>query len=155
MNKEDRVLLEELYAERDALLERQREIAEERGYNMAELDIIYVDLEPEDELVRIDDDLYIVNRGIDEIEWAEYVNNIGRSEEAKTREKLYKELRDKYLNDVWNGEYNEISETLDCYEQSVIHYGERVDAGFIFLIDELENYGANDLIEAIYNIVKQ
>lgn len=77
MNKEDRVLLEELYAERDALLKRQREIAEERGYNMAELDIIYVDLEPEDELVRIDDDLYIVNRGIDEIEWAEYVNNIG------------------------------------------------------------------------------
>ena len=74
---------------------------------------------------------------------------------AKIRERLYKELRDNYLNDVWNGEYNEISDTLDCYEQSVIHYGEGVDVGFIFLIDELKNYGESDLIEAIYNIVKQ
>lgn len=71
------------------------------------------------------------------------------------RRELYKELRDDYLNNVWNGEYNEISDTLDCYEESVIHYGEGVDVGFIFLIDELTNYGENDLIEAIYNIVKQ
>jgi hypothetical protein len=71
------------------------------------------------------------------------------------RRELYKELRDNYLNDVWNGEYNEISDTLDCYEESVIHYGEGVDVGFIFLIDELTNYGESDLIEAIYNIVKQ
>jgi hypothetical protein len=71
------------------------------------------------------------------------------------RRELYKELRDNYLNDVWNGEYNEISDTLDCYEESVIHYGEGVDVGFIFLIDELTNYGEKELIEAIYNIVRQ
>lgn len=71
------------------------------------------------------------------------------------RRRLYKELRDRYLMDYWDGQYNEISDTLDCYEESVIHYGEGVDVGFVFLIDELEIYGEHKLIDAIYNIVKQ
>jgi hypothetical protein len=70
------------------------------------------------------------------------------------RRELYKKLREDYLNNIWEGEYNEISDTLDCYEESVVHYGEGVDVGFVFLIDELENYGANDLIERIREIVE-
>ena len=76
------------------------------------------------------------------------------SEETKERRRgLYAELRAHYLNDVWKGEYNEISDTLDCYEESVVHCGEGVDFGFAFLLDELENYGEYNLIEQIKRIV--
>ena len=75
------------------------------------------------------------------------------SEEVKDRRRLlYAELRERYLMEEWNGETNEISETLDFYEESVIHYG-LFDIGWTFLIDELENYGAYDLIERIREIV--
>lgn len=75
------------------------------------------------------------------------------SEEVKDKRRLlYAELRERYLMEVWNGEANEISETLDFYEESVIHYG-LFDIGWTFLMDELENYGAYDLIERIREIV--
>lgn len=76
------------------------------------------------------------------------------SEEVMNRRRLlYAELREKYLMEVWEGEENEISGTLDFYEESVIHYG-LFDIGWTFLIDELENYGAYDLIEEIRKIVE-
>ena len=76
------------------------------------------------------------------------------SEEVKDRRRLlYAELRERYLMEEWNGETNEISETLDFYEESVIHYG-LFDIGWTFLMDELENYGAYNLIERIKQIVE-
>jgi hypothetical protein len=76
------------------------------------------------------------------------------SEEVMNKRRLlYAELREKYLMEVWEGEENEISGTLDFYEESVIHYG-LFDIGWTFLIDELENYGAYDLIEEIRKIVE-
>jgi hypothetical protein len=76
------------------------------------------------------------------------------SEEVMNKRRLlYAELREKYLMEVWEGETNEISDTLDFYEESVIHYG-LFDIGWTFLIDELENYGAYDLIEEIRKIVE-
>jgi hypothetical protein len=66
---------------------------------------------------------------------------------------LYAELRERYLMEEWNGAANEISDTLDFYEESVIHYG-LFDIGWTFLTDELENYGAYDLIERIKQIVE-
>ena len=75
------------------------------------------------------------------------------SQEVKDKRRLlYAELRERYLMEEWNGEANEISETLDFYEESVIHYG-LFDIGWTFLMDELENYGAYDLIERIREIV--
>ena len=75
------------------------------------------------------------------------------SEEVKDKRRLlYAELRERYLMEEWNGEANEISETLDFYEESVNHYG-LFDIGWTFLMDELENYGAYDLIERIREIV--
>jgi hypothetical protein len=74
-------------------------------------------------------------------------------EEMNKRRELYAALRKQYLEEVWNGEANEISETLDFYEESVIHYG-LFDIGWTFLMDELENYGAYDLIERIKQIVE-
>ena len=75
------------------------------------------------------------------------------SEEVKDKRRLlYAELRERYLMEEWNGEANEISETLVFYEESVIHYG-LFDIGWTFLMDELENYGAYDLIERIREIV--
>jgi hypothetical protein len=67
---------------------------------------------------------------------------------------LYAELRERYLMEEWNGAANEISDTLDFYEESVIHYG-LFDIGWTFLMDELENYGAYDLIERIREIVEE
>lgn len=76
------------------------------------------------------------------------------SQEVKDKRRLlYAELRERYLMEEWNGEMNEISGTLDFYEESVIHYG-LFDIGWTFLMDELENYGANDLIERIKQIVE-
>ena len=76
------------------------------------------------------------------------------SEEVKDKRRiLYAELRERYLMEEWNGEDNEISGTLDFYEESVIHYG-LFDIGWTFLMDELENYGAYDLIERIKQIVE-
>ncbi len=73
------------------------------------------------------------------------------------RRELYRELRERYLMDHWKGEDNEISGTLDFYEESVVHYGESdggVDVGWLFLMDELEyTYGEYELIEAIRRIV--
>ena len=75
------------------------------------------------------------------------------SQEVKDkRQLLYAELRERYLMEEWNGEANEVSETLDFYEESVIHYG-LFDIGWTFLMDELENYGEYDLIERIREIV--
>jgi hypothetical protein len=75
------------------------------------------------------------------------------SEEVKDKRRLlYAELRERYLIEEWNGKANEISETLDFYEESVIHYG-LFDIGWTFLMDELENYGEDDLIERIREIV--
>ena len=75
------------------------------------------------------------------------------SQEVKDKRRiLYAELRERYLMEDWNGEENEISETLDFYEESVIHCG-LFDIGWTFLMDELENYGAYDLIERIREIV--
>ena len=75
------------------------------------------------------------------------------SQEVKDKRRLlYAELRERYLMEEWNGEANEISETLDFYEESVIHYG-LFDIGWTFLMDELENYGEDDLIERIREIV--
>jgi hypothetical protein len=76
------------------------------------------------------------------------------SEEVKNKRRiLYAELRERYLIEEWNGEDNEISGTLDFYEESVVHYG-LFDIGWTFLMDELENYGAYDLIERIRKIVE-
>ena len=77
------------------------------------------------------------------------------SQEVKDKRRiLYAELRERYLMEDWNGEENEISETLDFYEESVIHCG-LFDIGWTFLMDELENYGEYDLIERIREIVKE
>jgi transcriptional regulator of heat shock response len=77
------------------------------------------------------------------------------SEEVKDKRRiLYAEFRERYLMEVWNGEENEISDTLDFYEESVVHYGEGVDVGFTFLIDELTNYGEEGLIATIKDIVR-
>ena len=75
------------------------------------------------------------------------------SQEVKDKRRLlYAELRERYLIEEWNGEENEISDTLDFYEESVIHFG-LFDIGWTFLMDELENYGEYDLIERIREIV--
>lgn len=79
--------------------------------------------------------------------------NVVSQEVKDKRRLLYAELRERYLMEVWNGEMNEISGTLDFYEESVIHYG-LFDIGWTFLMDELENYGANDLIKRIREIVE-
>ncbi len=71
------------------------------------------------------------------------------------RRKLYAEFRENYLMEVWNGEDNEISGTLDFYEESVVHYGEGLDVGWLFLMDELEySYGRLDLVARIKEIVE-
>ena len=69
------------------------------------------------------------------------------------RRLLYAEFRERYLMEVWKGEMNEISETLNFYEESVVHFGV-FDIGWTFLMDELENYCANDLIARIKEIVE-
>ena len=79
--------------------------------------------------------------------------NVVSQEVKDKRRLLYAELRERYLMEVWDGEMNEISGTLDFYEESVIHYG-LFDIGWTFLMDELENYGAYDLIERIREIVE-
>ena len=76
------------------------------------------------------------------------------SEEVKDKRRLlYAELRERYLMEEWNGEMNEISDTLDFYEESVIHFG-LFDIGWTMFMDELENYRAYDLIERILEIVE-
>lgn len=76
------------------------------------------------------------------------------SEEVKNKRRLlYAEFRERYLIEEWNGEANEISETLDFYEESVIHYG-LFDVGWVMFMDELENYGLYDLIKRIKQIVE-
>lgn len=76
------------------------------------------------------------------------------SEEVMNKRRLlYAELCERYLMEEWNGESNEISETLEFYEESVIHYG-LFDVGWVMFMDELENYGAYDLIEEIRKIVE-
>lgn len=76
-------------------------------------------------------------------------------EEMNKRRELYAALRKQYLEEVWNGEANEISDTLDCYEESVVHYGEGFDTSWIFFMDELKyTYGAHELIRKILNIVQ-
>lgn len=79
--------------------------------------------------------------------------NVVSQEVKDKRRLLYAELRERYLMEEWNGKDNEISGTLDFYEESVIHYG-LFDIGWTFLMDELENYGADDLIERIREIVE-
>ena len=144
--------LEGLYVERGELEAQLRKLDDEgKTYSNDE------------EYTRLDDELYIVNKAIDELEWKEYISNGGCGVEGEEeviecrsrRRKEYAELRERYLMEVWKGEMNEISDTLDCYEESVVHYGEGVDMGFVFLIDELEIYGEYKLIEAIMRIVKQ
>ena len=76
-----------------------------------------------------------------------------RKEVKDMRRILYAELRERYLIEEWNGEANEISDTLDFYEESVVHYG-LFDVGWVMFMDELENYGAYDLIEEIKQIVE-
>lgn len=73
--------------------------------------------------------------------------------ENKRRHK-YQQLCNDYLYNIWDGEWNEISDTLRYYEESVVHYGTCTDIAWTFLIDELENYGEERLIEQIYEIVK-
>ncbi len=142
--------LEGLYVERGELEAQLRKLdAEGKTYGVDE------------EYTRLDDELYIVNKAITELEWKEYISNGGCGVEGEEeiverrskRRKAYAELRERYLMEVWKGEYNEISDTLDCYEESVVHYGEGVDVGFVFLIDELENYGMKDIIDNIWKIV--
>lgn len=176
--------LEALYVERAEVEARIEQIKQERGYDKmsdTQYSNVVNSLDYYDEYVQLDDQLYIITRAIDELEWQEYVAEGGfgveeyidedivefdmiedylfedepvLSEETKERRRgLYTELRSHYLNDVWKGEYNEISDTLDCYEESVVHYGEGVDFGFTFLLDELENYGEYKLIEQIKRIV--
>ncbi len=71
------------------------------------------------------------------------------------RRGLYAELRKNYLMGYWEGEDNEISGTLDFYEESVVHYGEGLDVGWLFLMDELEySYGRLDLVARIKEIVE-
>jgi hypothetical protein len=67
---------------------------------------------------------------------------------------IYRGICERYKQEVWNGEDNEISDTLEYYEESVVHYGEGVDVGFTFLIDELTNYGEEGLIATIKDIVR-
>ncbi len=69
------------------------------------------------------------------------------------RRGLYAELRENYLMEVWKGEANEVSETLNFYEESVVHFG-MFDVGWTFLMDELENYCEYDLIAKIKEIVE-
>ncbi len=69
------------------------------------------------------------------------------------RRELYAEFRERYLMEVWKGEMNEVSETLNFYEESVVHFGV-FDVGWTFLMDELENYCAYDLIAGIKDIVE-
>jgi hypothetical protein len=67
---------------------------------------------------------------------------------------IYRGICERYKQEVWNGEDNEVSDTLEYYEESVVHYGEGVDVGFTFLIDELTNYGEEGLIATIKDIVR-
>lgn len=69
--------LEGLYVERAEIIARRDKIIEERGYNSAELEYIYRDLDYTDELVILDDDLYIVQKAIDEIEWSLELERLG------------------------------------------------------------------------------
>ena len=73
--------LEGLYVERAEIIARRDKIIKERGYNSAELEYIYRDLDYTDELVVLDDDLYIVQRAIDEIEWKIELERLGMTEE--------------------------------------------------------------------------
>lgn len=76
-------------------------------------------------------------------------------EEMNKRRESYAELREKYLMEEWNGEANEISDTLDYYEESVVHYGEGFDTSWLFFMDELKyTYGEYELIRKIQKIIQ-
>lgn len=82
------------------------------------------------------------------------VSELSVSEPNNNIREIYRRLCERYKQEVWNGEDNEISDTLEYYEESVVHYGEGVDVGFTFLIDELTNYGEEGLISTIRDIVR-
>ena len=84
---------------------------------------------------------------------SEEASGTSMSESNNIRE-IYRGICERYKQEVWNGEDNEISDTLEYYEESVVHYGEGVDVGFTFLIDELTNYGEEGLISTIRDIVR-
>ena len=56
--------LEALYVERGEVKARRDLILRERGYN-------------DDEFIELDDELYIIERAIDELEWKLYIMNGG------------------------------------------------------------------------------
>lgn len=66
-----------LYKELEELWARKQEIIKERGYNKDDLDDIYNSLDHTDELIVIDDDIYVIKRAISELEWKLYINRIG------------------------------------------------------------------------------
>lgn len=70
--------LEFLYKELEKLWAQKQEIIKLRGYNKDELDDIYNSLDYTDELIVIDDDIYVIKRAISELEWELY--NIKRGE---------------------------------------------------------------------------
>ena len=77
-------------------------------------------------------------------------------EKLNKRRELYAALRKQYLEEVWNGKKNEISGTLDFYEESVVHYGKGFDEGWLLFMDELKYvYGEHGLIKEILNIVNK
>ena len=96
--------LEGLYVERAEIIARRDKIIEERGYNSAELEYIYRDLDYTDELVVLDDNLYTVQRAIDEIEWSlelerlgyddNNINNIEEEDNMDRNDKLVKRFFD-------------------------------------------------------------
>ena len=76
-------------------------------------------------------------------------------EEMDKRRELYAALKKDYLENVCEGHYDEVCETLDFYEESVIHYGEGFDTSWLFFIDELKyTYGEYELIRKIQKIIQ-
>ena len=60
-----------------------------------------------------------------------------------------------YLENICEGHYDEVCETLDFYEESVIHYGEGFDTSWLFFMDELKyTYGEYELIRKIQKIIQ-
>lgn len=175
--------LEGLYVERAELIARRDNIIEERGYNSAELEYIYRDLDYTDELVMIDDDLYIVERAIDEIEWTLYLDNLGTTEEeyieeeqAQRDDKYYSINRCEMLVERFfkvleeGGSWTELFLIRDLLMEEYITYGGFTQVEIIQIDDIIEEalereleanepviemYYLDDVVNNIYKAIER
>lgn len=168
--------LEGLYVERGELIARRDKIIEERGYNSAELEYIYRDLDYTDELVILDDDLYIVQRAINEIEWSlelerlgcdnNNINNIEEEDNMDRNDKLVRRffdilenggnwtemylIRDLLMEEYINGAFSqvEILQIDDIIQEALERELEENEP-------VIEMYYLDDIVNNIYKAIER